>query len=102
MLEKTYDKSVWSKTPAYEWYKAFEDSWEIIEDTPRSGRPSTSSTHGKIEKVEEIVRNNCHSSLREIARDLKISQESVCSILVDILGTRSVAALLVPKELFSR
>lgn len=99
MLEKAYGESVLSKTRAYEWYKAFKEGREIVEDMPRSGRPSTSSTDENIEKVKEIVLDNRHSSLREIARDLNISHESVRSILVDILGMRRVAARLVPKEL---
>ena len=41
--------------------------------------------------MKEIVLDIQHSSLKEIARDLNISHESVYSILVYILGMRRVA-----------
>ncbi|XP_012231261.1 protein GVQW3-like [Linepithema humile] len=99
MLEKAYSESVLSKTRAYEWYKTFKEGREVIEDLPRSGRPSTSSTDENIDKVEEMVMENRHSNLREMAQDLDMSHESVHIILVDVLGMRRVAARLVPKEL---
>lgn len=99
MLEKCYGESVLSKTRTYEWYKAFKDGREIIEDKPRSGRPATASTDENIEKKKEIVFDNRYASLREIAHDLNISHESVRSILMAKLGTRRVTARLIPKEL---
>jgi hypothetical protein len=40
-----------SKTHAYEWYKAFKSGRDMMEDLPRSGRPSTSATKVNIAKV---------------------------------------------------
>lgn len=99
MLEKAYGESVLSKTRAYEWYKAFKEGREVVDDLPRSGRPSTSTTDDNIDKVKEIVMENRHASLREMAQDLDMSHESVRTVLVDVLGMRRVAARLVPKEL---
>ena len=66
---------------------------------PRSRRLSTSSAHENIERVKKIVLDNPHSSLREIARDLEISHESVRLTLVHTLGMRRVATRLAPKKL---
>nr|APL98288.1 putative DD34D transposase [Bactrocera tryoni] len=99
MLEKAYGDSVLSKTQAYEWYKAFKDGREIVEDMPRSGRPSTSSTDENIKKVKDMVLENRQASVREMARELDISRESVRMILVDILGMKRVLARLVPIKL---
>lgn len=41
---QAYSDSVLSKTQACEWYKPFKDCHQIINDLPRSGRPSTSTT----------------------------------------------------------
>ena len=41
-----------------------------MEDLPHSGRPSTSSTEVNIAKVKEMVTENRHLSLREIAAKL--------------------------------
>ena len=55
MLQKAYDESTLLKTHAYEWYSAFKSGRDVMEDLPRSGRPSTSSTEVNIAKLKEMV-----------------------------------------------
>ena len=71
----------------------------MVEDFPRSGRPSTSSTEVNIAKVKEMVTENCHFSSREIAAELSVSHESIRTILNDCLGMKLVSAQLVLKDL---
>ena len=59
---------------------------------PRSGRPSTFSTEVNIAKVKEMVNEDRHLSLREIAAELSVSHESTRTILNDCLGMKHVAA----------
>lgn len=99
MLEKAYGESTLSKTQVYDWYRAFKDGRETVQDMPRSGRPSMSTTDDNIKKVKEIVLENHHASVREIARELNIGREAARLILTDNLGMRRVAARFVPKEL---
>ncbi|XP_037942849.1 uncharacterized protein LOC119675716 [Teleopsis dalmanni] len=70
----------------------------VIEDLPRSGRPSTSNTEENVPKIKKIVLEDRRMTEREIARDLNISYGSVHHILRDILGMTRVAARLVPKH----
>ena len=53
----------------------------------------------KQHQVKEIILHNCLNSLKDVAREVHISDESVRSILVDILVMRRVNARIVPKEL---
>ncbi|XP_018357096.1 PREDICTED: putative uncharacterized protein FLJ37770 [Trachymyrmex septentrionalis] len=99
MLQKAYGESTLSKTRAYEWYSALKSGRDVVKDLPRSGRPSTSSTEVNIDKVKEMVIENRHFSLREIAAELTVSHESIRTILRDCLGMERVAARLVPKDL---
>ncbi|EGI67902.1 FLJ37770-like protein, partial [Acromyrmex echinatior] len=99
MLQKAYGESTLSKTRAYEWYSALKSGRDVVKDLPRSGRPSTSSTEVNIDKVKEMVIENRHFSLREIAAELTVSHESIRTILRDCLGMKRVAARLVPKDL---
>jgi len=73
MLEKVYGESTLSKTRAYE-YSAFKSGRDVVEDLPRSGRPSTSLTEVNIAKVKEMVNENRHLSLREIPAELSVSR----------------------------
>ena len=52
-----------------------------MEDLPRYGWPSMSSTKANTAKVKEMVNENPHLSLRGIAAALFVSHESVSTIL---------------------
>ena len=64
------------KTRAFEWYSAFKIGRDEVEDLRRSGPRSTSSSEVNIAKVKEMVNENRHLSLREIAAELYVSHES--------------------------
>lgn len=49
--------------------------------------------------MRKLVLDSRRFSLRELARELNISHESIRTIVVDVLGMRRVAARLVPKDL---
>ena len=85
MLQKAYGESTLSKRREYEWYSAFENSQDVVENLSRSGRPSTSSTEVNIAKVKEMVTENRHLSLREIAAELSVSHESIRTIFNNCL-----------------
>ena len=65
VLQKAYGELTLSKTCVYEWYSAFRSGQDVVEDLPRFGRPSTSSTKVNIAKVKEMVTENRHLCLRE-------------------------------------
>ncbi|UYV72279.1 hypothetical protein LAZ67_9002438 [Cordylochernes scorpioides] len=60
---------------------------------------STSTTPEKVDKVLELVREDRRITVREVAEEAGISFGSTQSIMKDILGMRSLNAVLVPKEL---
>lgn len=99
MLRKAFGTACMSKTQTYEWYKSFKEGREEIIDLPRSGRPLTSTTDENTRKVKELVLNNRHMSIRELAIELKICRTSVHGILSDMLGMKRVAGRLVSKDL---
>ena len=98
-LQKAYGESPSSNTRAYEWYSEFKSGRDVVEDLPRSGWKSTSSTELNVLKVKEVVTENHHLSLREIAAELSVSHESIHTISNDFLGMKRVGARLVLEEL---
>ena len=56
-------------------------------------------TEVNIAKVKEAVTENRHLTLRKLAAQLSVSQESIHTILNDCLGKKHVAARPVPKDL---
>ncbi|UYV66566.1 hypothetical protein LAZ67_4002109 [Cordylochernes scorpioides] len=77
----------------------FSEGREDVNDEERAGRPSTSTTDEKINKVEKMILANRRITVREVAEDLNKSIGSCHSIFINDLGMRRVAAKFVPKFL---
>ncbi|UYV63251.1 hypothetical protein LAZ67_2003555 [Cordylochernes scorpioides] len=99
MLQTAYGDAVMSRRRVFEWYKRFKEGREETADNERSGRPSTSTTPEKVDKVLELVREDRRITVREVAEEAGISFGSTQSIMKDILGVRRLNAVLVPKDL---
>ena len=83
----------------FEWHKRFKEGWEEVEDDPRSGRPSTSTTVDNIERVKQMGHANRRLTVRMIAEELSIDKDTVWSIITENLKMRKVCAKMVPKLL---
>ncbi|UYV68245.1 hypothetical protein LAZ67_5003594 [Cordylochernes scorpioides] len=94
-----YGDAILSRRRVFEWYKRFKEGREETADNERSGRPSTSTTPEKVDKVLELVREDRRITVREVAEEAGISFGSTQSIMKDILGVRRLNAVLVPKDL---
>ena len=70
-----------------------------VESETHSSRPSTTQNKEMIEKVCQIVMEDCHLTLRKIVQEVGISRESVHSILTENLCMRRVLAKFIPKQL---
>ncbi|UYV69802.1 hypothetical protein LAZ67_7000778 [Cordylochernes scorpioides] len=54
MLQTAYGDAVMSRRRVFQWYKRFKKGREETADNERSGRPSTSTTPEKVDKVLEL------------------------------------------------
>lgn len=89
--------------PSYEtvklWKRQFRFGRISLDDDPRAGRPSTSTTDDKVAQVEQLVLQNRRITMSEIVLELGISYGSVSSILHDVLNMSKVSARWVPRLL---
>ncbi|UYV66392.1 hypothetical protein LAZ67_4001526 [Cordylochernes scorpioides] len=97
MLTVAYGEATLDRSNVYRWYKMFSEGREDVNDEERAGRPNTSTTDEKINKVEKMILANRRITVREVAEDLNISIGSCHSIFINDLGMRRVAAKFVPK-----
>ncbi|UYV71239.1 hypothetical protein LAZ67_8002356 [Cordylochernes scorpioides] len=89
-----YGDAVMSRRRVFEWYKHFKEGRKETADNERSGRPSTSTTPEKVDKVLELVREDRRITVREVAEEAGISFGSTQSIVKEILGVTRLNAVL--------
>ena len=99
MLQLVYGDETMARSSVFEWHKRFRDGLEEVEDTARSGRPSTSRTEENVDRVRQMIRNDRRLTVRIIADSLSINRDCVWKILTEDLGMRKICAKMVPKLL---
>jgi hypothetical protein len=61
----------------FEWFKRFKDWREVLQDDPRSERPSTSRNADTIANVRKMVTRDRRWALRMMAYVLNINNEAI-------------------------
>lgn len=98
-MNTTLGESAPSYTTVKKWTAEFKRGRESVEDDPRAGRPSTSTTEENIGKVCDLILQNRRLTIREIADTVGISYERTQNIIVNKLGYSKVSARWVPRLL---
>ncbi|GFT37368.1 uncharacterized protein TNCV_4285161 [Trichonephila clavipes] len=65
-LQQAYGDSVLSRAQVFQWFKAFSEETESIENEPRSGRASVSKTAENVVRVRDLVRSD-----RRLTKDVR-------------------------------
>ena len=99
MLRDVYGDSSMSRTRVFEWHKRFVEGREDVEDDPKSGRPSTSTTDTNIEKVRQLVRSDRRLTIRVIDNEVGMDKKTVRTSLVDTLDMQKMCAKMVSRLL---
>ncbi|CAG8548229.1 3254_t:CDS:2 [Cetraspora pellucida] len=81
------------------WVKAFSNGKEAIEDEPCPGRPCEATIPQNIAKVKNLVIGDPHTTTKELANLVGISQGAITGILTKELGMVKICAKWVPHVL---
>ena len=99
MLTVAFGESTLSEINIYKWYKQFKEGREDVNDNPRPGRLSTSTTDESVEAVKKMILENRRITIRKVAEEVGMSVDACHAIFSDVLGMRRVSAKFVPKLL---
>jgi hypothetical protein len=86
-----------SRKQCYEWFKRFKENRISVGEDPRSGRLSTSTNDGHVERVRAVIRGKLRLTVRDVAEEeVGISKESCHQIFTEKRQIRLVSAEFVP------
>ena len=98
-LKEAYEEDALSRAQIFRWFKDFSEGRDLVEDEPRTGRPTTSKTDVNVERVKSLVRSDRRLTIRLVAEQLNLNKSIVHDVLKNNLQMRKVSAKLVPKNL---
>ena len=86
MLKIAFGEEAMCRTQTYKWWKRFKEGRTLVDDDPRSGRPSTSKTDDNVAKVREVIRSNRRLTVREVAEEVSISKKQCAMKFLPKIG----------------
>jgi hypothetical protein len=87
MLCEAFGEHSLSLTVVSEWHSRFKAGWVSIEDDKRSGQPSTRKTTENVEKIRELLHEDCRQTIHELPDTIGISY-GVCQEILTALFTK--------------
>ena len=97
MIHQVFKDESMSQTAVFKSHKLFKNGRESVEDEPCAGRPSTSRTDDKVQRVREVFNSDRRLSVRMIADRSGIDKMTAHTIITGNLMMRKICAKLVPK-----
>lgn len=88
-----------SRARIYEWCTRFKSGRVSLSDDVRVGRPCSSNIDENVVKVEAMLHDNPHVSIKQVSASVGISYGSVRTIIIDKLCFKKLYAKWVPHEL---
>jgi hypothetical protein len=98
-LQQAFGNDALSRAQDFRWHNVFPEARTLVEDGQRCGRPSAKRTGDNTARLRELVRSDRRLTVRMIAEEVSMNQETFRSILTEELGMRKINAKIVPRNL---
>ena len=104
-LMRAHGESAPSRATLFRWFSEFREEAASEEETAGAsagsdrGRRRSTRTREMIQNVQELLEEDCKTSVRELADCLDIGKSSVFEILTQDLHMRNVSSVWVPHQL---
>ena len=90
MVNAAYGDQALSRLNVFRWCGRFRDEREDIEEDPRGGQSTECSNDNIVEKISQLLLQNCHLSLRMLAGEVIVGRSTVRKIVAEDLQKRKI------------
>jgi response regulator of citrate/malate metabolism len=97
MIRQTFGGESMSHTQVFEWHAQFRTSQTSTEDDQHTGRPISCTTRNTVAKLQQLVCEDQHQTIQDLAGEMGICYGTCQRILTAELGRHCVAAKFVPR-----
>ena len=98
MIQQVFGDQSLNRTQVFQWYARFKAGRTSVDDE-HTGRLTSSTTPETVAQIQEIIRQDRHRTIRDIAEEVHVGYGTCQRVLTEELGMHRVAAKFVPRIL---
>ena len=98
MIQQGFGDQSLSRTQVFRWHARFKAGRTSVEDDEHTGRPTSCTTPETIARIQEIIRQDQHRTICDIAGEVDVGYGTCQWVLTEELGIQCVAAKFVPRS----
>jgi len=99
MIQQGFGDQSLIRTQVFQWHTWFKTNRTSVDDDEHTGRPTSCITPETVAQIQELIRQDRHRTIRDIAEEVEVGYGTCQRILVEELGILCVAAKFVPRIL---
>jgi len=99
MIQQGFRDQSLSRTQVFQWHARFKAGCTSFDDDEHTGRPTSCTTPETVAQIQEIIRQDQHWTIRDIAGEVDVNYGACQRVLTEELDVQHVAAKFVPRIL---
>jgi hypothetical protein len=99
VIQQAFGDQILSRTQVFQWYARFMTDRTSVDVDQHTGRPTSCTTHERVTRFQEHVRQDRHRTIHDIAEEVGIGYGTCQRVLMKELSMHHVAAKFVPRIL---
>jgi len=99
MSQQGFGDQSLSRSQVFQWHARFKAGRTSVDVDEHTGRPTSCTTPETVAQIQEIIRQDRHRTIRDIAEEVDVGYGTCQRVLMEELGMQRVAAKFVPRIL---
>ena len=99
MIQQGFGDQSMSRAQVIQWHARFKTSCTSVDDDERTGRPTSCTTPGTVARIQELICQDRHLTIHDIAEEVGIVYRTCQWVLMEEFGMHCVIAKFVPRIL---